>query len=292
MDNVGNTGRAAFSSGAEQNNKTAAKPQTFQHSQFGGGVAAGVDASLFEEAAMHITSSRKIDTKKDKKDKADLKKLLELSKKKVPDMPGAGKLEQCLQQLQGQHKTGSLNKNQIKNILQEYSRDHTHQYLALEDLIAFLSSESGEDDDLVQALKEYNNAFYEEERVSIQAGLNISGTAADFADQSTLGDVGELRDIWRSALQVPELDNILEAFNFALEKAGSYEKVGEGIRWMTDALARELDMGQAERSVDAVQMLHVRRQLECVFGIKTTYESCVGLEGKLQGMISDELRAG
>ncbi len=289
MNNIGNVGDINTTSLPSQSGGESVTQAGFTHSQLGAGTMSGLNSSMFEEAAMNIASSRKIENKDDKKDKESLQKLLDARVKKVPDMPGAEQLDNCLQKLKNSFKSKNLNDESIKEFINEYSGDATHQYLALEDLIAYLLESNNDDDKaLASQLKDYNHKFYEENKQNIQAGVNISGIAVNFSESSDLGNVGELRDIWRSALQVPEIKNAQDAFQFAMEKSGGYEKVGEGIKWMTDALARELDLAQSERSVDSTQMLHVRSQLEYVFGVKTTYEQCLELESKLPELIRNE----
>lgn len=289
MNNVGNvSGNSAVMGGQPQVENTASQATSFTHSQLGAGTANGLDFSLFEEAAMNITSSRKITTKDDKKDKETLKKLLEASKSKVPDLPSAEKLDQSLNKLKQQMKSGNLSDDAIEKQLKEYSGDATHQYIALEDMIAYLQ-ESGENEMLVDKLQAYNIAFYENNRQDIQAGLNISAVAEEFSENSSLGDVSDLRDMWRSALRVPEITSAHEAYKFAKAKVDDdYTKIGEGMAWMEQCLSRELDLVQTEQSVDPVRMLFVRSQLESIFGVKTIYDQCVSLENKLTGLIKNE----
>lgn len=289
MNQVGNVGGSgAIAGGNPQIDNTATQATSFNHSQLGAGTATGLDASLFEEAAMNIVSLKKIKTKDDKRDKETLKKLLEESKNKVPDLPPAEKLDQCLDKLKDQMKSGNLNDDEIEKQLKEYSGDPTHQHVALEDLIAYLQ-ESGEDETLVDKLQAYSTTFYEQNRQDIQAGLNISAAAEEFSDNSSLGEVGDLRDMWRSALRVPEITSASDAYHFAKEKVGNdYSKVSEGIEWIEQCLSRELDLVQSEQSVDPVRMLFVRSQLESVFGVKTIYDQCTNLESKLDRLIKDE----
>ncbi|MCY4328908.1 MAG: hypothetical protein OXC48_02305 [Endozoicomonadaceae bacterium] len=289
MSNIGNIGgSAAVTANNQPVENTASQATSFAHSQLGAGTAAGLDTSMFEEAAMNIASFKKIKTKDDKKDKDTLKKLLDELKSKVPDLPPAEKLDQCLDKLKQQMKSGNLSHDDIEKQLKEYSGDSTHQYIALEDLIAQLQ-ESGENEALLEELQAYKADFYEKNQQDIQAGLNVSAMASEIAGNSSLGNESDLRDVWRAALRVPELHSAAEAFQFAKARVNDdYEKVGEGIAWMEKCLAGELDLTQAEQSVDPVRMLHVRSQLESVFGVKTIYDQCTNLEGKLDGLIANE----
>ena len=293
--NITTATAAASATGAVRaDGEATAQEPTFKHSQFGGGTVQGLNASLFEEAAMHIGSSKKLNSKEEeKKEKSELQKLLDKRAEKIPDMPEAGQLDLCLQQLKEQHNAGNLDEDQIKQLINNYSGDSTHQYVALEDLIEYLQNTGGADDKaLAGVLQDYNTRFYEENRQDIQAGLNVSQIAGEFAQTSSLGNTAELRDIWRNALNVPELSSPLEAYNFALTKAGSYDKVSDGIKWMTEALARELELAESERSADPSRMDHVTTHLKYVAGIHTTYEKCVQLEATLKKDVSNPEKTG
>jgi len=298
LPNAINVNGAVSVANTQQSGEAAdAKAATFQHSQLGAGTAKGLDASLFEEAAMNIASSRKIKTKDNKKDKESLQKLIEAHKKKVQDMPDAEKLDQCLQKLKEQLKSGNLTDENIKDAIGEYSGDSTHQYLGLEDLIAYLQESENEDDkQLASQLASYNKTFYEENTFDIQSGINVSGVAAKHIEESGEGTIGELRDVWRStvssALALPEFKTIAEMFSFVLEKAGDINKMGEWLQWTTRALGHELDLAQGEQCLDPTRMKFARSQLEGSFWLNTLYEQCAEIDSKLPGLIHDELQNG
>ena len=289
MDNI-QVNHSSFNTGAQQSieGESHAQATTFQHSQFGGGAVTVMSASLFEEAAMNIASTKKLETD-EQKDKEELSKLINKSRAKVPDIPEAEKLGQCLQKMKEALKQGELSEEEIKEFLQEYSGDSTHQFVAVEDLIVYLQNSGSEEDQvLAEQLQVYNKAFYETHRQDIQAGLNVSEAAAEFSAMSSM-DIAQLRGVWRDSLSVPELTQPIDAYKFALSKVGDdYGKVSEGMQWMQEALARELNLAESERSCSKTQMVHVRSQLEYVYGVRTVVEACKNVENKLPRLIQDE----
>ena len=297
MNNVSGVGGPAANSGMQQTSAASTEAATFQHSQLGSGSVKGADTSMFEEMAMNVAGLKDIKKKDNKKDKEALQKLLEASKSKVPDMPDAEKLDQCLQKLKDQLRSGNLNDEGIRDAIGEYSGDATHQYLGVEDLIAYLQgSESDEDKTLAAELRTYNDAFYEANKLDIQSGINVSGVAAEFAETKGSDDIGELRDSWRttvkSALALPEFDGIAELFSFALQKAGGMEEVGEWLEWTTIALGHDLDDAQSGQYLDPVRMKYARSQLEGSFYVNTLFEQCNQIQTKIPGLIRDELHRG
>ena len=239
------------------------------HTQFSTVNVGPADADFFEEASITLSSLRKFESKDAKKDK-DLKKELERLKETVPDMPGMEKMEKFLQQLQQAKKGKQLTEDQIKQFSQEYSGDPTHQYLALEALIEHLQDQGEDGKALASDLQKYNSNFYEQNKKDIQSGINVSAAAADYVEQTGHGSVQELRDIWRQTLEVPEFMEPRDAFKFAMDKSGGYQKIDEGVKWMMEALSTELYAMTS--SVDTNHLKYVRGQLEKVYGLTTIIE--------------------
>ncbi len=269
MSSVGNvSGPIAADASLPVNQGVSSTRVQGSHSQFSKVSVGGVNTDFLEEASIAISSLRKFESKDDKKDK-DLKKQLERAKDIVPDIPGIEKMDKFLQQLQGARKNGQLSDDQIKEFAGDYSGDPSHQYLALDALIEHLQSGDGEQRELAATLKDFNTRSYQENKKDIQSGINVSSAAAKYVEQSGYGSVQELRDIWRQGLDVPDFQQPLEAYQFAIEKSG-YEGINEGIKWLREALSTE--MHALTKSVDPNHMNHVRSRLEVVYGLGTMIE--------------------
>ena len=270
MSSVGGvTGPAQAQAGIPAEQSASADSVKGQHSQFGNVViskGAG-DASKLEEMSIFVQGNKKFESKDQKKDK-DIQKQLEKLKETVPDMPGMEKMDKFLQQLQDAKKSGGPTEDQIREFAQEYSGDPSHQYLGLDALIEHLQAQG--DEELADRLKDYNDRFYSDNKKDIQSGINVSAAAAEFVEQSGQGNVQELRDTWRQALDVPDITTALEAYNYAKEKHGQNE-VERGIEWLRQALATELQA--MTTSVSPEHLTHVRQRLEIVFGLMTTVET-------------------
>ena len=253
------------------------------HSEFGplivssGGPAS---SNFLEEASITVSSLRKFETKDDKKDK-DLKKALERLKETVPDIPGMEKMDKLLRQLQEAKKQGNLTESQIRESIQEYSGDPTHQYLAMEALINHLQGTDESEREMADALKEYNIGFYENNKKDIQSGINVSAAAAEYAENNSYGSVQELRDIWRQGLDVPDFDGPLQAYLFAKDQCG-YNQIDKGITWLRESISTELQ--SLTSSVDPNQLNHVRSRLEVVFGLQTMIEFSKNNESAVERM--------
>ena len=250
----------------------AAKSAEGAHSQFGAVSAGPASASFFEEASITLSSLRKFKTKDSKEDK-DLKKQLERLKETIPDMPGMEKMNKFLQQMQEAKKNGSLTKEQIKQFSDEYSGDSSHQYLALKILAESLEES---DPELAGAIREHNAEFYDENKLDIQAGINVSGEHYELAAQSGLSEQ-ECRDDKRNNLmRIPDLKgSASDAYQHAKQVAGSAEKIPErldiwkqGYSWELLAL-KNMNMTSA---TDSAQLVHIRQNLEVIFGLKTIIE--------------------
>ncbi|MCL6270562.1 hypothetical protein M3P05_11570 [Sansalvadorimonas sp. 2012CJ34-2] len=241
-----------------------------QHSQFGNVLISQgpASAAFLEEASISLSSLRKFESKDQKKEK-DLQKELQRLKETVPDLPGMEKMDKFLQQLQqAKSSNQTLTDDQIREFSQEYSGDATHQYLGIEALIEHLQAQG--EDEQANRLKDYNSRFYEDNKKDIQAGINVSAVAADFVDETGFGSVQELRDTWRTALEVPDFVGPLEAYNYAKDKFG-YEDIDKGVKWLMEALATE--MHAMTSSVAPEHLTHVRKRLEVTFGLQTTIEA-------------------
>ncbi len=252
------------------------------HSQFSKVSVGPASADFFEEASITISSLRKFESKDDKKGK-DLQKELERLRETVPDMPGMEKAEKFLQQMQDAKKKGQLSDDQIKEFIQEYSGDPTHQYLALEAIIEHLQAQGEDDRALADTLQDYNSRFYDEHKKDIQSGINVSAAAASYAESQDYGSIQELRDIWRQGLDVPDFQQPLEAYQFAREKCG-YENIDKGITWLMEALSTELHAMTS--SVDPNHLKHVRSRLEVIYGLQTVIEFSKNNENAAQRMMT------
>ena len=225
------------------------------------------DAKFTEEVAMTLTKLRKVKTNSGKEEK-DLQKELERLKKTVPDMPGMEKMEKFLKQMQEAKQNGSITKEQIKQFADEYSGDSTHQYLALEALASDLEST---DPELAKDIRSYNAEFYDENKIDIQVGINSSQTAAEIAEK-TGGTVQQYRDIMRNGgIRVPDITTPLEAYQHAKQHSTSYEDIDSTIQMLREGLANEL--AAVTPSVDSAQLVHIRKRLEVIFGLKTIIET-------------------
>ncbi|MTI14152.1 HrpJ domain-containing protein [Sansalvadorimonas verongulae] len=265
-----------------------AKSAEGAHSQFGAVSAGPASASFFEEASITLSSLRKFKTKDSKEDK-DLKKQLERLKETVPDMPGMEKMDKFLQQMQEAKKNGSLTKEQIKQFADEYSGDSTHQYLALDAFASMLEEIEGEDSPLAADLRAYNSEFYEENKMDIQVGINSSKTAADIAEK-TGGTAQEYRDIMRDGgMRVPDLTTPLEAYQHAKEQSRSYDEIDSAIQMLMEGLSNEmaaLKSPNMTSSADAAHLVHVRKRLEVVFGLRTIIEFSQQNENAIDRVLS------
>ncbi|CAM3537962.1 HrpJ domain-containing protein [Parendozoicomonas haliclonae] len=269
MSSVGGvSGPVATDSSLPVNQGSSSSNVEGMHSQFSKVSVGPASADFFEEASITLSSLRKFESKDSKKDK-DIKKELERLKETVPDLPGMEKMEKFLQQLHNAKNNGELTEDQIKEFIEEYSGDPTHQYLAMEALIEHLQTQGEDDQELAATLKIYNDNFYEQNRKDIQSGINVSAAASDYAEQSGFSSVQELRDIWRQGLDVPDFQQPLEAYQFAKEKCG-YDEIEKGVKWLMEALS--VEMSALTPSVDPNHLKHVRGRLEVIYGLQTIIE--------------------
>ena len=244
-----------------------AKSADGAHSQFGAVSAGPAEVQFTEELAMTLSKLRKVKTNSGKEEK-DLQKELERLKKTVPDMPGMEKMEKFLKQMQEAKKDGSITKEQIKQFSDEYSGDSTHQYLALE---ALASELEGKDPELARDIRSYNAEFYDENKLDIQVGINSSKTAAEIAEK-TGGTAQEYRDIMRDGgMRVPDITTPLDAYQHAKQHSTSYENIDSTIQMFREGLANEL--AAVTPSVESTQLVHIRKRLEVIFGLKTIIET-------------------
>ncbi|WP_281646115.1 HrpJ domain-containing protein [Parendozoicomonas sp. Alg238-R29] len=238
------------------------------HSQLGTVSTGPASASFFEEASITLSSLRKFKTK-DSKEGKDLNKELERLKKIVPDMPGAEKMDKFLQQMQAAKDKGQLTRELIKQFSDEYSGDSTHQYLALETLAETLE---GKDSELAKDIREYNAEFYEENKTDIQAGMNVTQEHYDLAEKAGLSPQQARDDKRENVFGVPDFETATEAYQYAKEGSNDYSEINDRIQIWREGLAGELLALKNPKMTSAVgstQLLHIRKRMEVIFGLRT-----------------------
>ena len=253
-----------------------------EHSQFRTVSVGPASASFLEEASITLSSLRKFENKDDKKNK-ELGEALERLKQTVPDLPPLEALDKLLAQLQDAGEKSTLTGETIKELARQYSDDPTHQYQALEALADHARAQG--DQVLADTLSEYTESFYRDNKQDIQAGLNVSQAASQYAEQSGYGSVQELRDVWRTGLNVPDFQTVIEAYQHAEQQFG-YDEVEKGIEWLRKALSTEL--GAMTASVDATHLNHVRKRLEVVYGLNSAIELCKQYEEAIVRLVKSD----
>ncbi len=282
-----NQGSAATSVSESAQNLTTA-PVKAEHSQLGAATISIVSNSdLAEEVAMLLTNfTNPKSNKKDKKEKKSLEQALKAQQKKVPDMPDAGQLTSLLHKLKGQMKSKNLSEEGIKKLVQGYSEDPTHQHLGMELIIEQLAdSQDTEDQALLQVLQQHQTQFYSENEQDIKAGVNVSNLAQQYS-KTTSFELGDLRTIWRDVLHdMPELKSGSSALGYA-KKLGDnkQDKIVSSIDFMREALAIELGLVETERAASPTHLLHVRQQLEVLYGLKTLFIECDSVEAQVNNI--------
>ena len=150
----------------------------------------------------------------------------------------------------------------LRQSARQFSDDETHQFLAL----AYAHERANEEHaplEVVAALTQAMTDLEADAGPAIQAGLNVSGVAADFAGKG-LGDTQRLRDFYRDV--VLDYANVGDAYNrIAMEHSNS--SVPEAVNFLLKSLAVDLDGNN--HSIDRIQLKQI---MDDMYQLKTAQQ--------------------
>ena len=158
----------------------------------------------------------------------------------------------------------------LRERARKFSDDPTHQFLALE--FSREQAMAGDADPaVVEALDEAMAALQAESGPAIQAGLNVSAVARQFADRE-VGDTQQLRDIYRDI--VLDCRTISDAYDrvVADHPGRSFD---EAVRFMLKALGA--DLAASARSVSKVRIKQIVDDMYQLKSLNSVFEQCEDL---------------
>lgn len=183
--------------------------------------------------------------------------------KDVPDLERNQKLTDFVRSLL--RRKPPPDEHELREGAGRFSDDETHQFLAL----SFLRDRAGEQDpsaELIASIDGAIDSLQAESGPAIQAGLNVSGVAQRFANDS-LGNIQQLRDVYRDI--VLDCPSIKDAFD-RITNDHPHKEFGEAVRFMLNALGTDLDStpqstskGRLRQIMDDMYQL---RALNSVYG--------------------------
>ena len=193
--------------------------------------------------------------------------------REVPDLERNQKLEDFATAVL--ERGGPRTPGALRERARDFSGDPTHQFLAL----TFAREQAdGPDADpvLASALDAAIADLTAEHGPAIQAGLNVSAVAGQFAGQG-VGDVQELRDFYRDV--VLDCEDIQAAYRRVVEDHPG-EGFDEAVRFMLKALGADL-----AATTQSVSKVHIRRLMDDMYQLKslnTAHEQCADLLRRVQ----------
>ena len=173
----------------------------------------------------------------------------------MPDLPGGAFLERLLNQLRAQIKGGARPTPQdLRNALEEGSKDPSHIFALLESLEAALGADETELKALVAQAKQTLQAH---EGAELRAGLNIADEVRAMAKSTE--QMQELRDLYRG--EVLGFKNPQACFRSLLAARGA-DKLAESIDFLVKSCGVDLNSPAPSQSSEA--LARVLGDLQCV----------------------------
>ena len=186
----------------------------------------------------------------------------------VPDLEKKQKLSDFARSILEQDRPPG--QNELRERAREFSDDPTHQFLALE-FAREEAASSDADPALVEALDDAMAALQAERGPAIQAGLNVSPVAHQYADRN-VGDMQQLRDIYRDI--VLDCRTINDAYERVVADHPG-ESFDEAVRFMLKALGA--DLAASTRSVSTVRIKQIVDDMYQLKSLNSVHEQCEDL---------------
>ena len=173
----------------------------------------------------------------------------------MPDLPGSAFLERLLTQLRAQLKGGAMPTPQdLRNALEEGSKDPSHLFAMLEALETALGPNETELKSLVMQAKQ---ALQDQQGAELRAGVNIADQVRARAESNE--QMQELRDLYRG--EVLGFKNPQACFRSLLAARGA-DKLAESIDFLVKSCG--VDLNSPAPSQSSVALARVLGDLQCV----------------------------
>ena len=237
--------------------------------------------AMLEDAAeeLSFSHSEKVEKKlaKRKMGKTALKtfamKQAELYLKQVPDLERNKKLKDFADQIAQMNKSATA--QQLRAAAKQFSKDTTHQFLALSYTIEQLKEEGG-DAALLSSLNRAITDLNDESGPEIRAGLNVSQAAAEAA-QKGLGEIQDLRDSYRDA--VLNFTSVSQVYKKITEEHGT-EKLTASVEFLLKGLSTEVN--KDTRSLPKQQLKAIMDDIYQLKLLSGMYYQCDDLMSRLK----------
>lgn len=164
--------------------------------------------------------------------------------------------------------------DELRQRARDFSGDATHQFLAL----TFAREQAAEqhaDPSLTAALDAALAELQGESGPAIQAGLNVSVTAGQFAGKD-IGDVQQLRDFYRDI--VLDCATVNDAYERVVTDHPG-KSFDAAVRFMLKALSADLDAGT--RSTSRVRIKQIMDDMYQLKSLNSVHEQCQDLIGRV-----------
>ena len=197
--------------------------------------------------------------------------------KVMPDMPGGAYMDRLLRQLRQMNSSGRApDAQELFKMLQEGSKDPSHQFAMLDALEQALKDETALADVVRQAKKQLMATKGEE----VRAGLNIAEEVN--ATATSLEEMQELRDLYRD--EVLGFTSPQNCFRSLLSSRGP-----GGLQAGIDFLLKScgLDLQSASPSQGLTELSRILEDLQCVNVLKTVLDKSTVLLGKMATLFGE-----
>ena len=191
----------------------------------------------------------------------------------VPDLERRQKLSDFAQSILKQG--GPPGRDALRERARQFSDDPTHQFLALE-FARGQAAQGDADPDLIEALDGAMAALQAEAGPAIQAGLNVSAVAQQFAEKA-VGDTQQLRDIYRDI--VLDCQTINDAYQRVVADHPG-KSFDEAVRFMLKALGA--DLAASSQSVSKVRIKQIMDDMHQLKSLNSVHEQCEDLVNRVR----------
>ncbi len=233
--------------------------------------------SLIEDAFEELTFSasenvekkmaeREITSPKDRL--SEIRKAMEKYLRQVPDIGSPEKVKKFLEHIK---RANIKTPSQIKEEVQKFFRDVTHQYTAL-----LIARDSLKDEGLKQLVKDAADSLLEEKGPEIRAGLNVSQTARAFSEKG-LADTQALRDFYRESVLNYES---LSQLHSVLTSAFDGQDFEQAVAFLIEAVGN--DLRSQGPSISPAHLKKVIDDLYCLEVLGNFHRDCRSLMGDVR----------
>lgn len=193
---------------------------------------------------------------------------VELAEKYLQSIPDIGQPEKLQQLAESLKKLAQATPEQVREQLEGFFGDVSHQFAGLSFTEELLTAEGGHEE-LLAAVRAVKAELETNHGPEIRAGFNVSHTAADFADGG-LGDIQELRDFYRES--VLGYEGVTQAYDGILSRYGA-DRFGDATDFLIKSIGNDvqasgpsLDPRQLKATLDDLYFVQVARNTHEQFG--------------------------